>query len=167
MSSITSSKNKIFALVDVNNFYVSCERAFDIKLADKAVVVLSNNDGCCIARSNEAKKMNIPMGMPFFQIRHLEEAGLLEARSSNYALYADMSERFKETLLHFTPDVEVYSIDECFLNLSKIKISDLNIFASNIRNTVRKWVHLPVCVGIGPTKALSKLANHAAKKIPR
>ena len=166
MSFTVSDNNRIFALVDVNNFYVSCERAFDISLLNKAAVVLSNNDGCCIARSNEAKKMNISMGKPFFEVRHLEESGLLEVRSSNYALYADMSERFKKTLLHFTPDLEAYSIDECFLDLSKMKITNLEAAASDIRNTVLKWIHLPVCVGIAPTKALAKLANHTAKKNP-
>ncbi|MDH5654818.1 MAG: Y-family DNA polymerase [Spirochaetia bacterium] len=166
MSSTTSNHKRIFALVDVNNFYVSCERIFDLKLRDRPVVVLSNNDGCCIARSNEAKEMNITMGQPFFQIRRLEDEGILKVRSSNYALYADISSRFREILLGFTPDVEVYSIDECFLDFSKMNFKNLDSAAAEIRNTVWRWIHLPVCVGIASTKTLAKLANHTAKKNP-
>lgn len=152
------------ALVDCNNFYVSCERTFNPSLEGKPVVVLSNNDGCAVARSNEAKALGIAMGEPMFKIRHLvEEAGLV-ALSSNYALYGDMSARVMNVLATFAPAVEVYSIDECFLDLGGMPAADLTDWARQIRATVRQWTGIPVSVGIGPTKTLAKLANRLAKK---
>lgn len=151
------------ALIDVNNFYVSCERVFNPKLNGKPVVVLSNNDGCAIARSNEAKALGIKMGEPWFKLRDFAEQHGVIAYSSNYALYADMSNRVMEILAKFSPNQEVYSIDECFLDLTGMPRPHLAI-ASTMRSAIRQGVGLPVCVGIGPSKTLAKLANHCAKK---
>ncbi|KVP39771.1 Y-family DNA polymerase [Burkholderia ubonensis] len=152
-----------FALVDGNNFYVSCERVFNPRLIDKPVVVLSNNDGCVVARSQEAKDLGIKMGVPWFQVRHLEaEAGLI-ALSSNYALYADMSNRMMTILGGYSPVQEVYSIDESFLDLTGFR-RDLTAYGHEMRAHVLKWLGLPTCVGIGASKTLAKLANHIAKK---
>jgi len=154
----------VFALVDCNNFYASCERVFNPKLAGKPLVVLSNNDGAVVARSAEAKAMGIPMGTPFFKIEcEFVKAGGV-ALSSNYSLYADMSNRVMSILAGFSPNQEVYSIDECFLGLEGL--SDLTGIGQTIREKVRSWTGLPVCVGIGPSKTLAKLANHVAKKKP-
>ena len=155
-----------FALVDCNNFYASCEKLFAPKLAGRPVVVLSNNDGCVVARSAEAKAIGIAMGVPWFKIAATAESQGVVALSSNYALYADMSNRVVEVLSAFTPDLEVYSIDESFLDLSGFRHLDLVTYACQIRKRVARWVGLPVCVGIGPTKTLAKLANHFAKKRP-
>jgi len=155
------------AIVDCNNFYVSCERVFQPALEGRPVVVLSNNDGCVVARSDEVKALGVKMGVPFFQIRPLvEEHGIL-AFSSNYALYADMSNRVMSILHHFSPHQEVYSIDECFLDLTGMEHLDLTRYCQKIRQRIRKWLGLPVCVGIAPTKTLAKLANHIAKKQPQ
>lgn len=154
------------AIVDCNNFYVSCERVFQPALEGRPVVVLSNNDGCVVARSNEVKALGIKMGVPFFQIRDLVEEHGIAAFSSNYALYADMSNRVMSILSQFSPHQEIYSIDECFLDLTGMEHLDLNRHAQEIRQRIRQWVGLPVCVGIAPTKTLAKLANHAAKKQP-
>ena len=153
------------ALVDCNNFYVSCERAFRPDLRNVPVVVLSNNDGCAVSRSNEAKELGIKMGQPWFKCKELaEEHGIL-ALSSNYALYADMSNRVMSILGRYAPRQEVYSIDECFLDLTGVpKLRDLSY---EMRERVLRWTGIPVCVGIGPTKTLAKLANHVAKKHPR
>ncbi|HPY77197.1 MAG TPA: Y-family DNA polymerase [Anaerohalosphaeraceae bacterium] len=151
------------ALVDCNNFYASCERIFDPKLEGRPVVVLSNNDGCVVARSNEAKALGIPMGIPFFEIKPLVEKHQILVFSSNYTLYADMSDRVMETLSHFTPHIEVYSIDEAFLDLSGIP-EDRTEYGRRIRQTVRQWTGLPVSIGIGATKTLAKVANKLAKK---
>jgi DNA polymerase V len=151
------------ALIDVNNFYVSCERVFNPKLNGKPVVVLSNNDGCAIARSNEAKALGIKMGEPWFKLRDLAQQHGIIAHSSNYALYADMSNRVMEILSGFSPNQEVYSIDECFLDLTGMPRPHLAI-ASRMRAMIRQYTGLPVCVGIGPSKTLAKLANHCAKK---
>jgi DNA polymerase V len=153
------------ALVDCNNFYVSCERVFRPDLKNVPVVVLSNNDGCAVSRSNEAKELGIKMGQPWFECKELaEEHGIL-ALSSNYALYADMSNRVMSILGSFSPRQEVYSIDESFLDLTGIpKLRDVSY---EIRERVLSWTNIPVCVGIGPTKTLAKLANHVAKKHPR
>jgi DNA polymerase V len=153
------------ALVDGNNFYVSCERVFRPDLENKPVVVLSNNDGCAVARSNEVKALGIKMGSPWFQMRHLAKQHGIVALSSNYALYADMSNRMMNVLSTFSPIQEVYSIDECFLELTGF--DDIRERAYDIRRTVGQYVGLPVCVGIGPSKTLAKLANHVAKKHPR
>ena len=153
------------ALVDCNNFYVSCERVFRPDLARVPMVVLSNNDGCVVSRSNEAKALGIKMGQPWFECKEMaQEHGVL-AFSSNYALYADLSNRVMSILSNFAPQHEVYSIDECFVDMTGIpKLRDVSY---TMRERVGKWTGIPVCVGIGPTKTLAKLANHVAKKHPR
>ena len=153
------------ALVDCNNFYVSCERIFRPDLNKVPVVVLSNNDGCVVSRSNEAKALGVRMGQPWFECKPLaEEHGIL-ALSSNYALYADMSNRVMQILCDYSPRSEVYSIDECFVDLTGMP--RLREVSYAMRERVGMWTGMPVCVGIGPTKTLSKLANHVAKKHPR
>lgn len=154
----------MFALVDCNNFYASCERVFQPKLERCPVVVLSNNDGCIIARSNEAKKLGIGMGEPFFKVRPLIERHGVAVRSSNYELYGDMSQRVMQTLLQLTSDVEVYSIDEAFCDLSGFQHRDLDAYAWEIKDTIKRWTGLPVGIGVGKTKTLAKIANNAAKK---
>lgn len=157
----------MFALVDVNNFYASCEQLWEPKLRNRPVVVLSNNDGCVVARSKEAKAIGVPMGAPWFKLRDLAQQQRIIALSSNYELYADMSNRVVEVLRDFTPDLEVYSIDESFLSLEGlggISRGDLVSYGQRIRQRIAQWVGLPVCVGIGPTKTLAKFANHLAKK---
>lgn len=152
------------ALVDCNNFYVSCERVFNAKLIARPVVVLSNNDGCVIARSNEAKALGIKMGTPLFQTQHLVEEYDVAVYSSNYALYGDMSHRVMGALQEFTPEVEVYSIDEAFMRLDHDPASSLFSYGLRIKEKVRQWTGIPVSVGIAPTKTLAKIANHLAKK---
>ncbi len=157
----------VFALVDCNNFYASCEKLFRPDLKDTPVVVLSNNDGCVVARSREAKLLGIKMGVPVFQIKaEMQRHGIL-AFSSNYALYADLSSRVMRTLEEMAPRVEVYSIDEAFLDLTGIESAlSLVEFGQQVRERIGKWIGITVCVGIAPTKTLAKLANHAAKKYP-
>ena len=155
------------ALIDVNNFYVSCERVFNPKLVGKPVVVLSNNDGCAVARSNEVKALGVPMGAPWFKMKDLARQHCIVALSSNYALYADMSNRVMSILREYSPDQEVYSIDESFLDLTGFQSRDLIKYAQHMRRRILKWTGLPVCVGIGATKTLAKLANHCAKKRPQ
>lgn len=157
-------KKNIFALVDCNNFFVSCERVFAPHLENKAVVVLSNNDGCAIARSNEAKALNIPMGAPFYQFKELCEKNELEVLSSNFQLYTNMSWRVMESLKMLCPFVEVYSVDEAFLGLKDLDINSSTEFGYEIKQKLRKWTGIPVSVGIAPTKTLAKIANHLAKK---
>ena len=152
--------NPWIALVDANNFYVSCERVFDPRLRDKPVVVLSNNDGCVVARSNEVKALGIPMGAPVHQVRSQIQAHHIQVYSSNYTLYGDLSRRVMQTLEQFTPDVEVYSIDEAFLGLS----GDVAAIAEQLQQTVQQWTGIPVSVGVATTKTLAKVANHIAKK---
>jgi DNA polymerase V len=154
------------ALIDVNNFYVSCERVFNPKLIGKPVVVLSNNDGCAVARSNEVKALGIGMGAPWFKFKDLAKQHGIIALSSNYALYADMSNRVMSILREYSPDQEVYSIDESFLDLTGFQSRDLIKYGQHMRQRILKWTGLPVCVGIGQTKTLAKLANHCAKKRP-
>jgi DNA polymerase V len=154
---------RAIALIDVNNFYVSCERVFNPKLIGKPVVVLSNNDGCAISRSNEAKAHGVRMGEPWFKMQDLVKQHGIIAYSSNYALYADMSNRVMSILSDFSPHQEVYSIDECFLNLTGMPHPHLKI-ATEMRKAIRQGTGLPVCVGIGASKTLAKLANHVAKK---
>ncbi len=154
----------MLALVDGNNFYVSCERVFNPRLEGVPVVVLSNNDGCAVARSNEVKALGVKMGTPWFQMRDLARRHGIVALSSNYALYADMSDRMMAVLARFSPDQEIYSIDECFLGMDGFGHFDLVEHGQAIRRRVRQWVGIPVCVGIAPTKTLAKLANHCAKK---
>jgi DNA polymerase V len=155
--------NRSIALIDVNNFYVSCERVFNPKLKNKPVVVLSNNDGCAISRSNEAKALGVVMGAPWFKMQDLVKQHGIIGLSSNYALYADMSNRVMTMLNDFSPNQEVYSIDECFLDLTGFN-RDLKEYGQEMRSRILKWTGLPVCVGVGATKTLAKLANHLAKK---
>ena len=151
------------ALVDCNNFYVSCERVFAPELRTRPVVVLSNNDGCVIARSEEAKGLGITMGVPFFQIEDLIERERVAVFSSNYALYGDMSARVMEALNYFSPETEIYSIDEAFLNLEDTRGETIEA-AQEIRHKIYKWTGLPVSIGIAPNKTLAKIANRIAKK---
>lgn len=152
-----------FALVDVNAMYASCERVFRPDLNGKPVVVLSNNDGCVVTRSAEVKVLGIPMGIPWYQIQELAQKHGIVAFSSNYELYADMSNRFVDVLSQFSADIEVYSIDEAFLGLWGMQCEG-SAYGREIRQRIRQWTGLPVCVGIGSTKTRAKLANHVAKK---
>lgn len=165
MSSIkyTTKKNKI-ALVDCNSFYVSCERLFNPKIQKKAVVVLSNNDGCVISRSREAKDLGIKMGEPYFKVKDLVKRNKVAVYSSNYALYGDISRRVMKVLKTFSPKVEIYSIDEAFIDLSFIDEKGVEDYGREIRSRVLKWTGIPTSVGIASTKTLSKVANHIAKK---
>ena len=156
----------LFALLDCNNFYASCERVFDPSLEGRPVVVLSNNDGCVIARSNEAKALGIPMGAALFEVRPLLQRHDIRVFSSNYALYGDMSGRVMGLLGEFTPDVEVYSIDEAFLDLGGFRHLDLDAYGRHIHAKIRQWTGIPVSIGLGPSKTLAKLANRIAKKDP-
>ena len=158
----------IFALVDVNNFYVSCERVFQPQLEHVPMVVLSNNDGCAVARSAEVKALGVKMGTPWFKMKALaKEHGIL-ALSSNYTLYGDMSNRATAVLRDFSPDIEVYSVDESFLRVESVAhlYGGVTAMGQQIRQRVKQWTGLPVCVGCGPTKTLAKIANHLAKKNP-
>ena len=159
----TNYKKKI-ALIDCNSFYVSCERLFKPKLLNKPVVVLSNNDGCVISRSNEAKALGIKMGEPFFKVKDLVSKHKVFVFSSNYALYGDLSRRVMKILKTFSPNVEIYSIDEAFLDLSFVEENKTEELAKEIRNRILKWTGIPTSVGISNTKTLSKVANHIAKK---
>ena len=158
----------VFALVDVNNFYVSCERVFDPKLDGKPVVVLSNNDGCCVARSNEVKTLGVKMGTPWFKMRDLVKQHGIIGLSSNYTLYGDMSNRATAILRNYSPDIEVYSIDESFLRVETVahlhggKVA----MGTAMKAQIRQWTGLPVCVGFGASKTQAKFANHLAKKNP-
>jgi len=157
------NKNKI-ALVDCNSFYVSCERLFNPSIAKKPVVVLSNNDGCVISRSAEAKILGIKMGEPYFKVEKIVKKNDVKIFSSNYSLYGDISRRVMRTLKQFSSEIEIYSIDEAFLNLSSIKHENLLEYGHQIRKTVLKWTGIPTSIGIATTKTLSKAANHIAKK---
>jgi len=154
----------LIALVDCNNFYVSCERVFRPDLIGKPVAVLSNNDGCVVARSAEIKKLGVKMGVPVFQIQHLVKQHHIQLFSSNYCYYADMSSRVMSTLEEFAPSLETYSIDEAFLDLTGVCRQDPIAYGHRIRKAVVRATGIPVCVGMGPTKTLAKLANFAAKK---
>lgn len=154
----------MFALVDCNNFYASCERVFQPQLAHQPVVILSNNDGCVIARSNEAKALGIPMGAPAFQYQPLFKRANVQVFSSNYPLYGDMSSRVMSLLSRYTPNIEIYSIDEAFLQFEGFDYFDLAQQGQAMRLQVQQWTGIPVSVGIAPTKALAKIANKIAKK---
>ncbi|RDV11901.1 Y-family DNA polymerase [Pontibacter diazotrophicus] len=154
----------LFAIVDGNNFYASCERVFNPDLEGKPVVVLSNNDGAVIARSNEAKALGIRMGVPAFEIKELVKKHDIRVLSSNYELYGDMSRRVVDTLLCFTPHLEVYSIDESFLDLGNFYNVNIKDYARTMKDTVRLWTGIPVAVGVAPTKTLAKVANRISKK---
>lgn len=155
---------RTIALIDGNNFYVSCERVFNPKLEGVPVVVLSNNDGCVVARSQEVKDLGVKMGVPWYQLEAFARQEGMVALSSNYALYADMSNRMMAILGGFSPSQEVYSIDECFLDLAGVEPMARLDAAQGMRQTVKQQIGIPVCVGIGATKTLAKLANHVAKK---
>jgi len=157
------NKNKI-ALVDCNSFYVSCERLFNTSIIKKPVIVLSSNDGCVISRSTEAKILGIKMGEPYFKVKKIVKKNNVKVFSSNYSLYGDISRRVMKTLKQFSPKIEIYSIDEAFLDLSSIKDKDLLEYGSRIRKTILKWTGIPTSIGIATTKTLSKIANHIAKK---
>ncbi len=157
----------MYALVDCNNFYASCERVFRPNLRGQPIVVLSNNDGCVIARSNEAKVLGVPMGAPAFKFKQLFIKNNIHVFSSNYALYGDMSHRVMTLLSDFTPDIEIYSIDEAFLQFKGFDLFELQAYAETIKKTVDKGTGIPISIGIAPTKALSKVANRIAKKFPK
>lgn len=154
----------MYALVDCNNFYASCERVFQPQLNGKPIVILSNNDGCIISRSYEAKNLGIPMGAPEFKVREQLKQQGVHVFSSNYALYGDLSQRVMRVLEGFTPNIEVYSIDEAFLNFDGMSIDDFHNYGQQIKKRVLKWIGIPVCIGFAQTKALSKVANKIAKK---
>ena len=156
----------MYALVDCNNFYVSCERVFQPQYNGKPVVVLSNNDGCIISRSYEAKEIGIPMGAPEFKVRDAIKQHNIKVFSSNYALYGDLSQRVMKILEKFCPSVEVYSIDEAFLNFDGMNISDYHQYGLDVQKKLMKWLSIPTGIGFAPTKALAKLANRIAKKFP-
>lgn len=156
----------MFALVDCNNFYASCQRVFEPHLIGKPVIILSNNDGCVIARSNEAKALGVPMGAPAFQFKSIFKEHNVHVFSSNYALYGDMSNRVMNLLATFTPEIEVYSIDEAFLKFQGFEQFNLEEYGLTIQRTVTKGTGIPISVGFAPTKALAKVANKIAKKFP-
>ena len=154
----------MIALVDCNNFFVSCERVFRPDLDGKPVVVLSNNDGCIVSRSNESKAMGIAMGTPYFKVKHLVENGQLTVFSSNYALYGDLSNRVMSILADEVPKIEVYSIDEAYLHIDGIAPDSIPKLCRNLTEKIRQWVGIPVSIGVAPTKTLAKIASHFAKK---
>lgn len=161
-----TAHERIFALVDCNNFYASCERVFNPRLRREPVVVLSNNDGCVIARSNEAKALGIGMGDPYFKQKKSFAASRIHVLSSNYSLYGDLSARVMERLHNFSSDVEIYSIDESFLDFTHFRYHNLLSHAEKLRESVYDWTGIPVSVGLGSTKTLAKVANRIAKKNP-
>jgi len=162
MSSIQYTKK--IALIDCNSFYVSCERLFNPKIRKKPVVVLSNNDGCIVSRSNEAKALGIKMGEPYFKAKDIIVKNNVHVFSSNYSLYGDLSRRVMRTLKRFNSDIEVYSVDEAFIDLSNFPDNEVENVAQEIRTTVLQWTGIPTSIGIAKTKTLSKVANHIAKK---
>lgn len=166
-SNILFNFTHMFALVDCNNFYASCERVFNPNLQEKPVAILSNNDGCVISRSDEAKVLGLPMGAPIFKWKNFCKTNNIHVLSSNYPLYGDMSSRVMSILKQFTPDVEVYSIDESFLQFKGFENYDLDDYGQQIRQRVLKWTGIPTCVGIATTKGLSKVANKIARKFPK
>ena len=157
---------EVFGLIDCNNFYVSCERVFRPDLEGKPVIVLSNNDGCAVSRSAEARRW-VAMGDPVFKIRDIIKRENISVFSSNYALYGSLSEKVNSTLLSMVPTIETYSIDESFLNLGEFRKREVEPLARELRERVRRWVGIPTCVGIAPTKTLAKVANFIAKKRPQ
>ena len=157
------SQNSI-ALIDCNSFYASCERIFNPQLIGKPIVVLSNNDGCIITRSDEAKILGIKMGQPYFKAKEVIERNNVKVFSSNYSLYGDISQRVMEILSKFSPEIEIYSIDEAFLDLNGFTNEELDIYCQHIRKKIKKWIGIPVSIGVASTKTLSKIANLLAKK---
>ncbi len=160
------NQTKLFGLVDCNNFYASCERVFRPKLREKPIIVLSNNDGCVIARSNEAKTIGIQMAQPYFECEKLVKKFNVAVFSSNFSLYGDFSNRVMEILEEFTTDLEIYSIDEAFMDLTNMPSKDITEYGQIVGKKVKRWTGIPVSIGIGPTKTLAKLANKIAKKNP-
>ena len=156
----------MYALADCNNFYASCERVFDPKLEGQPVIVLSNNDGCVVARSQEAKDAGIGMGEPVFKCRDRIRRHRIVVRSSNYTLYQDLSNRVVQSIQHFVPDVEIYSIDEVFLDLDPLTRRDHEAVCRETRAAAGRWTGIPISIGIGPTKTLAKIANRFAKRTP-
>ena len=156
----------MYSLIDCNNFYASCERVVNPSLNGKPIVVLSNNDGCVIARSNEAKKVGIPMGTPSYQYQNLFRTHGLKVFSANFHLYGDISRRVMNILSTYSPATEIYSIDECFLSLHGMNI-DLQQYGVKMKEKVFKWTGIPISVGTAPTKLLAKVANRIAKKFPK
>lgn len=156
----------MYALADCNNFFVSCERAFQPQLEGRPVVVLSNNDGCVVARSNESKALGIKMGTPYFKVKNMVDAGKLVVRSSNYTLYGDLSGRIMSILSSASPKLEVYSIDEAFMVMDGMDSNQIKPVAHSLVHQIRKWVGVPVSIGIADTKTLAKVASHFAKKYP-
>lgn len=154
----------LHALIDCNNFFVSCERVINPRLEGKPVVILSNNDGCIIARSNEVKKLSVPMGAPYFKWKDYLQSHNVRVFSSNYMLYGDMSRRVMETLEECMPDVSIYSVDEAFSDVSGVR--DIHTLIKNAQQTIQQWTGIPVSIGVGPTKTLAKAANEIAKKNP-
>ena len=159
-----SSLDNSIALIDCNNFYASCERIFNPKLMGRPIVVLSNNDGCIITRSAEAKQLGIKMGEPYFKAKKIIDKNNVKVFSSNYSLYGDISQRVMEILAKFAADVEIYSIDEAFLGLNGFENYELNTYCGYIRRIINQWVGIPVSIGVSSTKTLSKIANNLAKK---
>jgi len=157
----------MIGLCDCNNFFVSCERVFNPALNGKPVVVLSNNDGCIISRSEEAKKLGIKMGQPLYQVKELIKEHNIAVFSSNYFLYGDLSQRIMDTLKTFSPSIEIYSIDEAFINFSRFDEATLNDYGKNIVKTIKKYIGIPVSLGIAPTKTLAKVASKLCKKYPK
>jgi len=154
----------LLAIVDGNNFFASCERVFNPSLNNKPVIVLSSNDGCAIARSNESKALGIAMGAPLHTFSHLIRPHDIKIFSSNFELYGDLSNRMMCILQTFTPDVEIYSIDEAFLDLSHLPLTEYDSLAKKMYDTVLKYIGIPITIGIAPTKTLAKVANRVAKK---
>ena len=164
MSYTNSNKKNKIALIDCNSFYVSCERLFNPKINNKPVVVLSNNDGCVISRSTEAKKIGIKMGEPYFKVKEHVRKNNVHIFSSNYALYGDISRRVMKTIKSFSDKIEIYSIDEAFLDLSHIEEKEVENYGKEVRERILKWTGIPTSVGVSNTKTLSKVANYIAKK---
>src|SRR6266536_4137406 len=157
-------RKKLFALIDCNNFYVSCGRVFNASIQNKPVIVLSNNDSCVVARSTEVKKLGVKMGQPVFQIAELIKEHNIQVFSSNYSLYADLSARVMQVLSQFSAALETYSIDEAFLDLTNLSIDNLTEFGRTIQDRVLQRIGIPVSVGIAPTKCLTKIANEIVKQ---
>lgn len=166
INSDSKIKTKIFAIVDCNNFFVSCERVFRPDLKNKPVIVLSSNDGCAVARSNEAKVLGIPMGAPVFKYRNIIDKNKVITFSSNFTLYADISNRIMRILKDSAPELEVYSIDEAFLDLTSIQADKVTSYCQEIKNKIQTWTGIPVSIGIGSTKTLAKIGSEIAKKNP-
>jgi DNA polymerase V len=156
----------MYALVDCNNFYVSCERVFQPQYNGKPVIVLSNNDGCAVSRSNEAKAIGIKMGTPLFELKEIIQQHNVKVFSSNYQLYGDLSNRVMEILKTYSPEIEVYSVDEAFMRFDGFENYDLHSYGIEIQKKLLKWLGIPICIGFAPTKSLAKVANKIAKKFP-